>query len=219
MDSFVCLPHMLVWKLLVAKLAGVKILAKVNVPVHSHIVAGCVVLSTFYTDITWECTGTFTLARIFTPASFATRSFHTSMCGRHTKESIPGKGRLNVQLVQKILQTGAITILTRKSASDYSSKHLEPLPLCNHKSKYFFINRYWSSTSGLDTHQQIHWLIKPSRLSTRFILMYIYTNTRHSGQKPPYFYKHCKQLGITIRLRELMLQILKGCIKAFLWSH
>ena len=49
--SLVGLPHVLVRELLLAELARVKVLANVDVPVHPHVVAGGVVLSTLNTDV------------------------------------------------------------------------------------------------------------------------------------------------------------------------
>ena len=47
---------------------------------------------------------------------------------RRMNESTLGSGHLNVQHAQKILQIEVTTILTRKSASDCNSRHLELLP-------------------------------------------------------------------------------------------
>ena len=56
--SLVGLPHVLVRELLLAELARVKVLANVDVPVHPHIVAGGVVLSTLNTDVSLLSTRT-----------------------------------------------------------------------------------------------------------------------------------------------------------------
>ena len=57
--SLVGLPHVLVRELLLAELARVKVLANVDVPVHPHIVAGGVMLSTFNADVTLLPTRTY----------------------------------------------------------------------------------------------------------------------------------------------------------------
>ena len=56
--SLVGLPHVLVRELLLAELARVKVLANVDVPVHPHVVAGGVVLSTLNTDVSLLSTRT-----------------------------------------------------------------------------------------------------------------------------------------------------------------
>ena len=56
--SLVSLPHVLVRELLLAELARVKVLANVDVPVHPHVVAGGVVLSTLNTDVSLLSTRT-----------------------------------------------------------------------------------------------------------------------------------------------------------------
>ena len=56
--SLVGLPHVLVRELLLAELARVKVLANVDVPVHPHVVAGGVVLSTLNANVTLLTTGT-----------------------------------------------------------------------------------------------------------------------------------------------------------------
>ena len=56
--ALVGFPNVLVRELLVTELASVEVLPDVDVSVHPHVVAGCVVLSTLNADITLLTTGT-----------------------------------------------------------------------------------------------------------------------------------------------------------------
>ena len=57
--SLVSLPHVLVGELFLAELTCVQVLTDVDVPVHPHIVAGGVMLSTFNTDVSLLPTRTY----------------------------------------------------------------------------------------------------------------------------------------------------------------
>ena len=56
--ALVGFPNVLVRELLVTELASVEVLPDVDVSVHPHIVAGCVVLSTLNANVTLLTTGT-----------------------------------------------------------------------------------------------------------------------------------------------------------------